>query len=80
MVQDLQWISFVLKSAVCEILFCFVKCTGFYIIIIVFPVRCVLNHTTNDTKIKMMYESLSGSFSICLWYKILVLSLRAKGN
>ena len=44
------------------------KCAGLYTIIIIFPAQCVVNQSTNGTKIKLqiMYESLSGSLSVML--------------
>ena len=59
---DLQWISFVLESALWKILYLVCKmCKTLYINYKFFHVQYVINQAANDTKIKLadtMWESL----------------------
>ena len=52
---DLQWISFVLKSAPWKVLYLVCKIgKSLYNNYKFFPVQCVINQATNDTKIKLV--------------------------
>ena len=59
---DLQWISFVLEGALWKIIYLFCKMwKTLYNNHKFFPVQCVINQATNDTKTKLadnMWESL----------------------
>ena len=65
---DLQWISFILASALWKIIYLVCKmCKTWYNSYIFSPVQCVINQATNDTKIKLadnMWEPLLLSFRL----------------
>ena len=77
---DLQWISFVLESALWKILCLVCKmCKTLYNNYKIFPVECVISQATYDTKIKLadnMWQSLlfSCSLSVCFLHNIWIMT------